>query len=162
VCVWPAAEQAILPKSPNFVPSLLTWLVSAAPIRATRILLTVRSMRVRIVRKLADQVDGIDLSGRHVGDVIELPEPDARVIVAEQWAIPARRSVDGAVAPAPQAGAERNGDGAISLRMDRRRTWSDNDLYEQLRQKQEVIERERRQFQRRAPDDGHPPTSHAA
>jgi len=119
-------------------------------------------MRVRIVRKLADQVDGIDLSGRHVGDVIELPEPDARVIVAEQWATPARRSADGPAAPAPQAGEERNGNDAIAMRMDRRRAWSDNDLYEQLRQKQEVIERERRQFQRRAPEDGHPPTSPAA
>jgi hypothetical protein len=119
-------------------------------------------MRVRIVRKLADQVDGIDLSGRHVGDVIELPEPDARVIVAEQWAIPARRRADGPVAPAPQPDAERNGDGASSPRTDRRRLWSDNDLYQQLREKQEVIERERRQFQRRAAGDGQPPTINAA
>jgi len=119
-------------------------------------------MRVRIVRKLADQVDGIDLKGRDVGDVIELAEPDARVIVAEQWAIPARRRADGPVAHAPQPETGRGRDGAVAMRIDRRRALSDNDLYEQLREKQEVIERERRQFQRRAGNDGQPPTSHAA
>lgn len=120
-------------------------------------------MRVRLVRKLADQVDGIDLKGRDVGDVIELAEPDARVIVAEQWAIPARRRADGPVAAhAPQPETGRGGDDAVALRIDRRRALSDNDLYEQLREKQEVIERERRQFQRRAGSDGEPPTSHAA
>jgi hypothetical protein len=43
-------------------------------------------MRVRLIRKLASRIDGIDLTGRSVGDVVDLPELDARVLVAEQWA----------------------------------------------------------------------------
>src|SRR5712671_1451920 len=39
-------------------------------------------MRVRIVRKLADRVDGIDLTHYGVGEVIDLPETDGRLIVA--------------------------------------------------------------------------------
>ena len=47
-------------------------------------------MKVRLTRKLADRVDGIDLSQRAVGDVFDLSEADARVILAEQWGVPAK------------------------------------------------------------------------
>jgi len=52
-------------------------------------------MRVRLTRKLADCLDGIDVSDRHVGDVLDLSPPDARLLLAEQWAIPERRSGEG-------------------------------------------------------------------
>ena len=54
-------------------------------------------MRVRLTRKLANMVDGMDLSGHDVGDVFELPARDARILIAEGWAVADRsaRSVSG-------------------------------------------------------------------
>jgi hypothetical protein len=43
------------------------------------------------MRKLANCMDGVDVSDRQVGDVLELSAADARALVAEQWAIPDRR-----------------------------------------------------------------------
>jgi hypothetical protein len=43
-------------------------------------------MHVRLTRKLANKVDGIDLSRWKVGDVIEMPSRDALMLVAEGWA----------------------------------------------------------------------------
>lgn len=43
-------------------------------------------MRVRLTRKLAEQIDGVNLAGRRVGDVINLPEREANLLLAEQWA----------------------------------------------------------------------------
>ena len=45
-------------------------------------------MRVRLTRKLAEQIDGIDLRGCEVGDVLDLPRAEARLLLAEQWALP--------------------------------------------------------------------------
>jgi len=42
---------------------------------------------VRITRKFAEFIDGVDLSARRVGDVIEVPSKDARLLVAENWAV---------------------------------------------------------------------------
>jgi hypothetical protein len=52
-------------------------------------------MKVRLTRKLADVVDGIDVSAYRVGDVLDLPIPEATLLVAEQWAIAERRTSDG-------------------------------------------------------------------
>ena len=41
---------------------------------------------VRLTRKLAESIDGIDLSNRQVGDVILLPSYSARLLIAEGWA----------------------------------------------------------------------------
>jgi len=43
-------------------------------------------MRVRLTRRLAESIDGIDLSRRSVGDLIDLSQPDAKVLMAEGWA----------------------------------------------------------------------------
>jgi hypothetical protein len=42
-------------------------------------------MRVRLIRKLAEQLNGIDLSRRRVGDIIDLPLREADLLVAEGW-----------------------------------------------------------------------------
>jgi hypothetical protein len=44
-------------------------------------------MQIQLTRKLADQVDGIDLSEYREGDVLDLPEHDAELLIAEQWAV---------------------------------------------------------------------------
>jgi len=105
-------------------------------------------MRVRIVRKLADRVDGIDLTHHDVGEVIELPETDGRLIVAERWGEFARREAD----------LDGYGHHDSTVRaMDRRQ--SSSDLYQRLRDKREEFEwRDRRQFYRRTSDAPDVPT----
>jgi hypothetical protein len=51
-------------------------------------------MRVRLTRKLAECIDGVDLTGRVVGDVLEVSDRDARCLMAEGWAVPADTTVD--------------------------------------------------------------------
>jgi hypothetical protein len=45
-------------------------------------------LQVELVRKLADYLDGIDVSNHHQGDIIDLPRHDAQVLIAEGWALP--------------------------------------------------------------------------
>jgi len=49
-------------------------------------------MVVRLTRKLAEEIDGIDLSSRHVGDVLYLDGVQARLLIAEGWAEPVTES----------------------------------------------------------------------
>ena len=51
-------------------------------------------MRVCLTRKLAERIDGVDLSRRNIGDCFELSESEGRLLVAEQWAFLERRVVD--------------------------------------------------------------------
>lgn len=44
--------------------------------------------RIRLTRKLAAVVNGVDLSSRKVGDIIELSDSLARMMIAERWAEP--------------------------------------------------------------------------
>jgi hypothetical protein len=48
-------------------------------------------MKVLLTRKLAPRLDGVDLSSHEVGDVFDLPPEEARLVIAEAWAIPDRR-----------------------------------------------------------------------
>ena len=51
-------------------------------------------MWIRLTRKLANFLDGVDVSDRHAGDVFELPTCDAHLLIAEGWAeryIPVRQ-----------------------------------------------------------------------
>jgi hypothetical protein len=48
-------------------------------------------MRVWLKRKLAECIDGVDLSDYCVGDTLELPTRDASLLVAEEWAALDRR-----------------------------------------------------------------------
>jgi hypothetical protein len=45
-------------------------------------------MFVRLVRKLADNLDGVDVSGHQEGEVLDLPARGAALLIAEQWAVP--------------------------------------------------------------------------
>ena len=51
-------------------------------------------MRVRLVRKLADAIDGVDLRGHQIDEVFDVSTRDARLLMAEEWAIAERRSAD--------------------------------------------------------------------
>ena len=56
-------------------------------------------MKVVLTCKLADSMDGVDVAAHQVGDVLDLTAAEARMLVAERWAIPDRRRRRGA-APA--------------------------------------------------------------
>jgi len=47
---------------------------------------------VRITRKFANHINGVDLSRVKVGDVVDLPPRDADILVREGWALPAESS----------------------------------------------------------------------
>ena len=49
-------------------------------------------MRVVLTKKLAEIIDGIDIRSYRVGDLLYLPANEARLIVAENWAIADRRA----------------------------------------------------------------------
>jgi hypothetical protein len=51
-------------------------------------------MRVRLTRKLADLIDGVDLRGHQVDEVLDISAKDARLLMAEDWAIVERRTAD--------------------------------------------------------------------
>jgi hypothetical protein len=48
-------------------------------------------MWIRLTRRLADYIDGVDLSRRSVGDLLDLPDRDAEMLVAEGWALALER-----------------------------------------------------------------------
>jgi len=48
-------------------------------------------MRVRLTRKLAECVDGVDLSSYREGDVLALDRHEAELLLAEGWARPLSR-----------------------------------------------------------------------
>ena len=56
-------------------------------------------MKVRLTRKHAERIDGIDLRGREPGDLLDLPPNEARMIVAEGWAVPERRQRNTDISP---------------------------------------------------------------
>jgi len=70
-------------------------------------------MRIRLTRKLADTLDGIDVSNHAAGDILELTRHEAELLIAEGWAeqcrppvlafraADRRRSARRRVAPAP-------------------------------------------------------------
>jgi hypothetical protein len=51
-------------------------------------------MRIRLTQKLAERVDGIDLTGVGVGDVLELPDWQALCLIREGWAVADDPSAD--------------------------------------------------------------------
>jgi hypothetical protein len=43
-------------------------------------------MKIRLTRKFADLINGVDLSKAHAGETLDLPERDADILLAEGWA----------------------------------------------------------------------------
>jgi hypothetical protein len=46
-----------------------------------------RLVRLKLTRKLAEMLDGVDLSRVNEGDVVDLSTRDARCLIAEGWAV---------------------------------------------------------------------------
>lgn len=45
-------------------------------------------MRVRLIRKLANSLNGIDLKKVRVGEVVDVSNSEASMLIAEGWAEP--------------------------------------------------------------------------
>ena len=58
-------------------------------------------MRVRLTRKFAERINGVDLSGHQVNEVFDVPPRDARLLFAEEWAIAERRAAERRAAERP-------------------------------------------------------------
>lgn len=48
--------------------------------------------QVRLTRKFAEAIDGVDLSRNQVGDQLRVSHHDARMLIAEGWASPCDES----------------------------------------------------------------------
>ena len=48
-------------------------------------------VKVRLTKKLANRMDGVDVSPHRVGDILDLPAEQARLLVAEEWAVDRER-----------------------------------------------------------------------
>ena len=46
-----------------------------------------KSVRVRLTRRLANYIDGVNLSAHHVGDVFDVTPHDGDLLLAEAWAV---------------------------------------------------------------------------
>lgn len=70
-------------------------------------------MQIQLVRKLANYLDGIDVTAYRQGDVFDLPRRDAELLIAERWAVayygPSVREVrDVSMTPQLATAADRN------------------------------------------------------
>ncbi len=55
--------------------------------RCSRVPITLASVqRIRLIRKLADMLNGVNLSKLQVGDVAVVPEATAVMLIREGWA----------------------------------------------------------------------------
>lgn len=45
-------------------------------------------MRIRLVKKLAEVMDGVNLNGYSEGDLLDVEPFGARLLIAEGWAVP--------------------------------------------------------------------------
>jgi hypothetical protein len=43
-------------------------------------------MKIRLTKRFAERIDGVDLSQVHTGDVLDVPPKEARILVNEGWA----------------------------------------------------------------------------
>jgi hypothetical protein len=62
--------------------------------------------RIRLTRKLAERIDGIDLSDRRTGEIMDVTLHDARLLMAEGWAsaddAPMKKKRSKAASPPPK------------------------------------------------------------
>ncbi len=43
-------------------------------------------MKIRLTKRFAERIDGVDLSGVRTGDVLDVPPKEARILINEGWA----------------------------------------------------------------------------
>lgn len=58
-------------------------------------------MKVRLSKKLAERLNGVDVSSVRAGDVLEVSEREATILLAEKWAVPVEEPPDAKVQEPP-------------------------------------------------------------
>ena len=48
-------------------------------------------MKVRLTKRFAEMINGVDLSRVHAGDVVDISPRDAGILLSEGWAMPLDR-----------------------------------------------------------------------
>jgi hypothetical protein len=77
--------------------------------------LTSFRMLVRLTRKLANCLDGIDVSAYQNGDVVDVTRQEAELLIAEGWASPVGAGlIDGVPAPSSLMGGLRRAPSPLS------------------------------------------------
>jgi hypothetical protein len=76
-------------------------------------------MRVRLIKKFAEKIDGVDLTDRSVGDLLNLKPSEARLLLAEQWAVPGADPSDSARSRASEPDEPRDNRSTPSVRRHR-------------------------------------------
>lgn len=51
-------------------------------------------MRIRLIKKFAERIDGVDLHRHFVGDLLDLEPSAARLLIAEGWGLAERRTTE--------------------------------------------------------------------
>ena len=62
-------------------------------------------MRIRLIKRLAEVLNDVDLTDRYVGEIFDCPQRDGRMLVLEGWA----EVVNGAPLSRPVEAAPENG-----------------------------------------------------
>lgn len=81
-------------------------------------------MRVRLTRKLAGHINGVDLRAHNPGDVFDISPEEGGLLIAEGWAIAERRFADrgesarryGSAAPQAETSAQRTSGAPVGSR----------------------------------------------
>jgi hypothetical protein len=90
----------------HHIPRCVSHVTSRHPLEFR--LASIRSViRIRLTRKLAARLNGVDVSSLKVGDVIELPDWAAQMMIAEQWAEPVDMALPSLVPPHAQPNSGR-------------------------------------------------------
>jgi hypothetical protein len=63
---------------------------------------------LRLTKRFAEAIDGISLAGYRVGDVIDFPPDEARVLIASEWAVLAEPEISNVVDAPSRPIAERS------------------------------------------------------
>jgi hypothetical protein len=59
-------------------------------------------VRVRLIRKFADRINGLDISASGAGDLLDLPASEARMLILEGWATAAKAPTRQSQPPQPR------------------------------------------------------------
>jgi hypothetical protein len=79
------------------------------------------TVRVKLTKKFAEMLCGIDLSRAREGDVLDVEPRDAGILLASEWALPAERDVTERDAERKVLSVPRRTDAAANDRSRRRR-----------------------------------------
>jgi hypothetical protein len=86
------------------IEGLLSWAATGGVEKCIDSLQRLPMVRIRLTRKLAARLNGVDVSKFKVGDLLELPDVQALMLVKEGWAVVETAKKDAEVGESPRTG----------------------------------------------------------